>query len=125
MATQSRRPRPSLEAIVGQDRNIVAAGLLQDLALLQTRTQDASRETVLAEVVRRYNGTSLADWRNTAPALTKKPVLEWNNVNIDEALASFHERFSKLQPDAWLRVRDYALTEARQVGSRDSSRGAK
>ena len=85
---------------------------LQDLALLQARTRTASRETVLSEVVRRYNGTSLGDWRNTAPALPRQPVLEWNNLNIDEALASFKERFSKLQPDAWLRVREYALNRA-------------
>ena len=38
---------------------------LQDLALLQARTQAVSRDAVLSEVVRRYNGSSLNDWRNT------------------------------------------------------------
>jgi hypothetical protein len=76
---------------------------------------------VLSEVVRRYNGTSLRDWRNTPPPLAGKPVLEWNNVNIDEALASFNGRFSKISPDAWLRVREYALTEPNPATVRGSA----
>ena len=83
---------------------------LQDLALLQARTQAVSRDAVLSEVVRRYNGSSLNDWRNTAPPLASTPVLDWNNLNIEEALAPFNHRFSKVETDAWLRVRDYALT---------------
>jgi hypothetical protein len=72
-------------------------------------------------VVRRYNGTSLRDWGNTPPALAAKPVLEWNNVNIDEALASFNERFSKLSPGAWLRVREYAMTEPKHSAGGESA----
>jgi hypothetical protein len=94
---------------------------LQDLALLQARTKIDSRETVLSQVVRRYNGTSLRDWRNTPPPLAAKPVLEWNNVNIDEALAPFNERFSKLLPGAWLRVREYALTEPKHSAGGESA----
>ena len=87
---------------------------LQDLALLQARTGTISRAAVLAEVVRRYNGTSPNDWRNTAPPLAGTPVLDWNNLNIEEAQSAFNQRFSKLDPDAWLRVRDYALTGAKK-----------
>jgi hypothetical protein len=83
---------------------------LQDLALLQARTQTLSRDAVLSEVVRRYNGSSPKDWRNTAPPLASTPVLDWNNLNIEEAQAPFNQRFSKIETDAWLRVRHYALT---------------
>ena len=62
-----------------------------------------------AEVVRRFNGTHLADWRNSQPALTQKPVLEWNNTDIDEAMQPYEARFAQIQPDAWLRVHEYAM----------------
>lgn len=85
---------------------------LQDLALLESRAQSGSRDAVLSEVVRRYNGTSPAAWSNDPPELVKRPVLEWNNRNIEEALQPYEARFSTLQPDAWLRVRRYALESA-------------
>jgi hypothetical protein len=83
---------------------------LQDLALLEERTRQGSREQVQSEVVRRFNGTVLSQWHNTAPPLASKPVLEWNNVNIDEALTPFEQQFSKPEPGAWMRVHEYALS---------------
>jgi hypothetical protein len=82
---------------------------LQDIALLEERAKAGSRETVLSEVSRLYNGLPLADWRNTAPPLTAKPVLEWDNLSIEEALKPFEQRFSHLQGDAWIRVHEYAV----------------
>ena len=82
---------------------------LQDLALLESAAKTGSREAVKEEVVRRFNGTSLAEWRNSQPALTARPVLEWNNADIDDAMKAFEARFAQLQPDAWLQVREYAL----------------
>jgi hypothetical protein len=83
---------------------------LQDLALLEERARQGSREQVQSEVVRRFNGTMLSQWYNTAPPLASKPVLEWNNVNIDEALTPFEQQFSKPEPGAWMRVHEYALS---------------
>lgn len=83
---------------------------LQDLALLEEQAQRGSRERVQSEVVRRFNGTTLSQWRNTAPPLAGKPVLEWNNVNIEEALTPFEKQFSQPEPAAWKRVHEYALS---------------
>ena len=71
-----------------------------------------SLEAVRQEVVRRFNGTNLSDWRNTRPALTAKPVLDWNNTDIGDALRLFEAKFAKLDPAAWLRVRDYVLEQS-------------
>lgn len=86
---------------------------LQDLALLEDAAQRGSRERVQNEVVRRYNGTALPAWRNTRPTLAATPVLEWTNADIEDALRGFEARFAKLDPDAWLRVREFAITGTR------------
>jgi Domain of unknown function (DUF4091) len=86
---------------------------LQDLALLEEAGHRGSREQVQSEVVRRYNGTALPAWRNTRPKLAATPVLEWTNADIEDALRGFEARFAKLDPDAWLRVREFAITGAR------------
>jgi hypothetical protein len=83
------------------------------LALLEEEAKTGSREGVREEVVRRFNNTNLADWRNTPPEITRsKPVLEWNNADFADALKPFEARFSNLQPAAWLRVREFALEES-------------
>lgn len=87
----------------------VQRNCLQDLAMLEARAAQGGRAAVTAEVVRLYNGTTLEDWRNVAPPLAKTPVLEWNNVNIGEALAPFEARFAKVRPEAWQSVREYAV----------------
>jgi Domain of unknown function (DUF4091) len=82
---------------------------LQDLALLETAASAGSRDAIREQVVRRFNDTTLSDWRNTRPPLASKPVLEWNNTDITEALQPFEDRFSHLQPASWERVRQFAL----------------
>ena len=84
---------------------------LQDLALLDEEAKAGSRDRVREEVVRRFNNTKLAEWRNTRPETLPKSVLEWNNADLGDALKPFESRFSNLQPSAWLRVRDFALQE--------------
>ena len=54
------------------------------------------------------NGTAVLGLGNIGP-LASKPVLDWNNVNIDEALTPFKQQFSKPEPAAWMRVHEYAL----------------
>jgi len=77
---------------------------LQDLALLQRTSTRQIQETV----VQRFNGTHLSDWRNTQPALLNRPVLDWNNADIEDALKPFEAKTSVLDPNAWLRVRELA-----------------
>jgi Domain of unknown function (DUF4091) len=88
---------------------------LQDLALLERLSAGSSRMRIQEEVVRRFNGTHLGDWRNTRPALLAKPVLEWNNADIEDALRPFENKFSVLDPAAWLRVHEFALEESGRV----------
>jgi hypothetical protein len=81
--------------------------MMQDLALLEAKTKTIPRHQVQAEAVRRFNGTMLADWRNSRPAMASTPVLEWNNLSIDEALQPFEGRFVSIPAGAWLKVREY------------------
>lgn len=85
---------------------------LQDLAMLEQAAAQGPREQVKGEVVRRFNGTTLSDWQNVRPALTQKPVIEWDNADFDDALRSYEARFAKLAPAAWERVREFALERA-------------
>ncbi len=87
---------------------------LQDLALLEASAARGSREGINQEAVRRFNNTSLADWRNTRPPLTAKPVIEWNNADFEDTLKPFEARFSNLDPGSWQRVHDFALEEGRK-----------
>jgi hypothetical protein len=84
---------------------------LQDLALLEQASKTSDRGVIQEEVVRRFNRTRLVDWRNARPALLAKPVLEWNNPDIGDALKPYEAKFSALEPGAWLRVHEYALDE--------------
>lgn len=87
---------------------------LQDLALLASFGTRRSPEALQAEAARRYNGTLPRDWSAPRPALAETDPLEWSNASIDEAIPR-DERFEKLAPGAWQRVRDYALELAREV----------
>jgi hypothetical protein len=88
---------------------------LQDLALLQRAAQRGSRERIQQEVVRRYNGTALSDWNAYHPSLPNKPVLDWDNADIVDAMKPFEERFANLPPSAWLRIHELALEEAQRL----------
>lgn len=82
---------------------------LQDLALLNGKLKNSAREEIQAEVVQRFNGTQLGEWHNTRPALADKPVLEWNNADIEDALKPYEAKFAVVEPGAWQRVREFAL----------------
>ncbi len=84
---------------------------VQDLNLLEEMARQGSREQIQSEVVHRFNGSSLSQWRNTVPAaLLSKPVLDWNNLDIEDALRPYERQFANAEAAAWLRVRDYALS---------------
>jgi len=81
--------------------------VMQDLAVLEEKAQQSSRKKVQEEITRRFNGTRLESWKNVAPALASTPVLDWNNVSIDEALQPFEKQFSNIDAASWARVREY------------------
>ena len=87
---------------------------LQDLALLEKAAVSGDGQVLQGEVVRRYNGSTLRDWRNSPPALAKTPVLEWDNLSIEESLKPFEARFANLRPDAWKQVHDMAVAAGEQ-----------
>jgi hypothetical protein len=91
----------------------VQRNCLQDLALLEQRAGAGNRQAVLAEVLRQFNETAPADWQGSRPPLAGTPVLEWNNVSIDEAQAPFEARFQRIRPEAWMRVHTFAVGGAR------------
>jgi len=77
--------------------------------LLNGKLKNSAREEIQAEVVQRFNGTQLGEWHNTRPALADKPVLEWNNADIEDALKPYEAKFAVVEPGAWQRVREFAL----------------
>ncbi|WP_162179910.1 glycoside hydrolase domain-containing protein [Bryobacter aggregatus] len=79
---------------------------MQDLARLEAKAGHGSRASVQEEVVQRFNGTTLKDWQNTRPAMASTPVLNWNNVSLEEAQQPFESRFATIRSDAWMRVRE-------------------
>jgi hypothetical protein len=87
---------------------------LQDLALLDAQCRRDSRERLQQEVTRRFNNTNLSDWSNANPKLPAKPIIDWNNADIGDALKPYEARFAHLEPSAWLRVHEFVLEEAQR-----------
>lgn len=81
--------------------------VMQDLALLEEKAQKEQRQQVQGAVTMRFNRTTLESWRNGRPVLASTPVLDWNNVSIDEALQPFQKRFANIDAASWARVREY------------------
>jgi hypothetical protein len=82
---------------------------MQDIDLLDSETTPGSRDSIMAQVVRMYNNTDLAQWRHSpAPPLTGPPI-EWTNADIGDALKPYDAQLPQPQPDAWQRVHEFAL----------------
>jgi len=95
-------PIPSMRLKI--QRNCV-----QDLALLESFAKVTAADRLKAEVARRYNGTSPADWWNTRPPLADTPPHEWTNTDIDEAPRPNERFFNNLDSAAWQNVRRFIL----------------
>ncbi len=102
--------RFGIDAPLASIRLKLQRNAIQDLALLDSLKSSVPPSTLRAEAAKRYNGTSLHDWRSPRPKLADTDPLTWDNVTIGEAIAS-DPRFEKdLDAAAWDRVRDYVLT---------------
>lgn len=102
--------RFGIDAPLASIRLKLQRNAVQDLALLDSLKSSVPPSTLRAEAAKRYNGTSLNDWRSPRPKLADTDPLTWDNVTIGEAIAS-DPRFEKdLDAAAWDRVRDYVLT---------------
>ncbi|MEO7145846.1 MAG: hypothetical protein ABI165_20315 [Bryobacteraceae bacterium] len=82
---------------------------LQDIALLERAARAGSRKKIQQEVAAAFNGVPLAEWGNNPALRSNKPVLDWDNADIGDALRPYEARFANLEPSAWLRVRRIAL----------------
>ena len=101
-------PIPSIRLKI--QRNCV-----QDLALLDSFVKVKPVESLKAELARRYNNTSPADWWNPRPPLADTPPHEWTNADIDEAPRPKDHLFEKLDAAAWQNVRRFILELAREA----------
>ena len=101
-------PIPSIRLKI--QRNCV-----QDLALLASFAKVRTAESLKAELARRYNNTSPADWWNPRPPLADTPPHEWTNADIDEAPRPNERFFSNLDAAAWHNVRRFILELAREA----------
>lgn len=75
---------------------------VQDINLLQAARADR------VEVARRYNGTLPEQWWTPRPAIADGMPHDWSNADIDEAPRPYERFFTRLDPDAWQRVRQLA-----------------
>jgi hypothetical protein len=92
-------PIPSIRLKI--QRNVV-----QDLNLLHAAENRADK----AEVTRRFNGTNPNEWwTRNSPLLKSKPQ-EWNNADIEDALAGFAKLTKPTDAASWDRVRQYVLS---------------
>jgi hypothetical protein len=88
---------------------------VQDLTLLASFTGRRPVETLKGEVAQRYNGTTLDDWWIPRPALADRPVLEWDNANMEDIDGPKNARLAKVDSAAWEKVRQYIFGLAAEV----------
>jgi len=82
---------------------------LQDLALLESLKPKRDIEGMRAEVARRYNGTTPAQWWTPRPALADTPPYDWTNSSIDEATKAAEYPRMKLESRAWEGVHRFIM----------------
>jgi hypothetical protein len=87
----------------------------QDLALLDKLAEHTPLSQLKAEVARRYNGASPADWWNPRPPVADTPPDQWTNADIDEAPRPNDRFFRNLDAGAWQNVREFILKLAAEA----------
>ena len=76
---------------------------IQDINLLHASRADR------AGVAQRYNSTRPEQWWTPRPPIADGLPHEWSNADISEAPRPYERFFTRLDPDAWQRVRQLAL----------------
>ncbi len=85
---------------------------VEQLALLASfskRKPGIATEELKAEAARLYNHTKPSDWWNARPAFADQPTYEWSGTSLDEAAKPALAHLEHIDPDAWERVRQYAM----------------
>ena len=95
--------RFGIEGPLASIRLKIQRNALQDLALAGDRR---------ADVARRFNGSSPADWWVDRPALAGRPPEEWSNGDIDDAVRPAESRLRKADAASWQRVRELVMEKA-------------
>ncbi|MCZ2079183.1 MAG: DUF4091 domain-containing protein [Bryobacterales bacterium] len=99
--------RFGVEAPIPSIRLKAQRNCLQDLALLDTFKKTRPADWLKTEVSKRYNGLGPEDWWIAHPPITREPVQEWSNADIDSASRRSKARFNTLDANAWERVRRF------------------
>jgi hypothetical protein len=81
---------------------------MQDLALLD-RLARGRTEDLKGATAERFNRSRVKDWWAPRPPLADGNPADWNNADIGDASYPARRLFEKLDPEAWQRVRDYAV----------------
>jgi len=100
-------PIPSIRLKI--QRNAV-----QDLTLLDSFGKVHSSHQLRSEAARRFNNTSLEDWRSPRPALADKNPEDVTNADYEDATPK-NPKFTELDAAAWQRVRTYVFELAREA----------
>ena len=87
---------------------------VQDLTLLNEYQKARPQQSVRAEAARRFNQTTLEEWRTPRPALADGNPEDWSNADIDDAMTKSPKFGEGLDAGAWQRVREYVLELARE-----------
>jgi hypothetical protein len=87
---------------------------VQDVTLLNAFAKTHPLDALRAEAARRFNNTSLAEWRSPRPAMADKDPEDISNADYEDALPK-NPKFTEVDAAAWQRVREYILQLAREV----------
>jgi hypothetical protein len=93
----------------------VERNAMQDLNLLHSFASTHDIAALRTEAAKRFNATTLADWRSPRPALADTNPEDWSNATIDDAMAKNAKFDRGVDAMSWQRVRDYTLQLAREV----------
>ncbi len=102
-----RDPIPSVRLKI--QRNAV-----QELTLLDSFKARHGLQALKAEATKQFNGSTPDQWWNPRPAFADQPTYEWTDSEMTAATAHTSKLFSKLDADAWNRVRQSILQLARE-----------
>ena len=101
------RPIPSIRLKL--ERNVAA-----DLALLTSLETSVGSDSVRTGVAREFNGTRPEQWWTPRPPMADTPPQEWSNDDFERVPQPDREKFDKVAPDAWQRVREFLLTRVKE-----------
>ncbi len=106
--------RFGVEGPIPSVRLKIQRNAVQDVTLLDSFSKVESLDKLRLEAARRFNNTSLEEWRSPRPALADKNPEDVTNADYEDATPK-NPKFTELDAAAWQRVRSYVLELAREA----------